>query len=135
MFNCQDDSGKWQGGLVALKGCPLDLHEYSGQCKKKPVKAEAWKTFFGGWVAPADRCKLVRAEERKKTKRTMWSLPTINFSVTFISNWLVVSIFLVFNPNYLGKSSNLTSIFFRWVETQPPTSQRGLASKSSGPNS
>ena len=31
-------------------------------------------------------------------------------------NWLVVSNIFYFHP-HLGKSSNLTNIFFRWVET------------------
>ena len=33
-----------------------------------------------------------------------------------IQNWLVVSMTFYFHP-YLGKWSNLTSIFFNWVET------------------
>ena len=35
---------------------------------------------------------------------------------------VATQIFRIFSPRKLGKWSNLTFIFFKWVETQPPTS-------------
>ena len=43
-----------------------------------------------------------------------WKIPIFNWKNTRIRWWF--QIFLEFSPRKLGKTSNLTSIFFRWVE-------------------
>ena len=46
------------------------------------------------------------------------------WSWRFLENWVVVSkVLFIFTPNSLGKWSNVTRIFLRWV-VQPPTGKK-----------
>ena len=84
---------------------------------KTPVKAEAWKTFlisFWGWVAPADRCKLVRVEERGKNNEDDYVVSSNHQFFCYFHNQLVGGFnFFDFQPELLGEIIEIDQHFFQ----------------------
>ena len=78
---------------------------------KSPSFATIWENLF--WVIF-----LFCQKRQANPKFFVWSLSTVIGCVNYTcqDNWVVVSNIVYFH-SYLGKWSNLTSIFFNWVET------------------
>ena len=106
---------------------PCFVKRLSEKINKIPVETTFCTPVVVSY-SPSSHCKIpvniiIISPSRKAAHNSNHQLILIvvYFPISAYPRWWFSNIYFLFSPRSLGKWSNLTSIFFRWV-VQPPTS-------------
>ena len=114
--------------MWVLRGC--EWHAYSNDCQRRwrchslaPIEEgfprRTFSTFEGKYLIFIFKCIYIYIDVSPQVP--IYKAISGGIVSLYIYTWWVFQIFFCFHLEKLGKWSNLTSIFFRWV-VQPPTS-------------